>query len=266
MHLSGRPDDILLPFARRNGFSYTLAELTRLMRESGISKGMLLSPPLGGGRPLPNDEVMTICRDSGGLLSPVLTVVPTKEGVTSAISMAKRNLKVVKGFKILLGYFRVFAHSPVFRPLYDLAEEEELPVLFHTGDTADSGGSLVHSHPLTLDALANARPGLRMVACHFGNPWIEDVGELLYKHENLYADVSGLSVGEGRYSVRYGESLARRVSEAIYFAGGADKVIFGSDYPVTSQTSALALVARLDIDPADRRKVLAGNAKRVFRL
>lgn len=266
VHLSGRKDDALLPYARRNGLSYTLGELSRLMKGNGIARALLLSPPLKSGAPLPNEEVMATCQTSGGLLSPVLTVAPTAREVKEAVSMAREAEGTVKGFKVLLGYTEVFAYDPVFDGLYDYAEKEGLPVMFHTGDTADSRGSLIHSHPLTLDALANARPGLKIVACHFGNPWFDDVGELLYKHENVYADVSGLAVGGGRYSLRYTEWLARKLSEAIYFAGGADKVVFGSDYPVTLQSTALALVAKLGIDEVDKRKILSRNARRVFPL
>jgi hypothetical protein len=186
--------------------------------------------------------------------------------VQAAVSLAEKKRNEVKGFKVLLGYFEVFATDKVFGRLYRYAEEEGLPVMFHTGDTADSCGSLAHSHPLTLDALANSRPGLKIVACHFGNPWIEDVAELIYKHENVYADVSGLVVGGTTYSDKYTEWLVNKLDGAIYFAGGADKVIFGTDYPITSPSSALGLVSRLGVTQRDRKKILSGNAERVFGL
>jgi len=139
-------------------------------------------------------------------------------------------------------------------------------VLFHTGDTATSDGSLVHSHPLTLDALSNERPRLRIVACHFGNPWFDDVGELIYKHENIYADVSGLTLGGGAYQREYVRRLAQRISGAIYFAGSAEKVLFGTDYPVTLHTIALGIVRALAISDEDKARILTDNAAELFRL
>jgi predicted TIM-barrel fold metal-dependent hydrolase len=124
----------------------------------------------------------------------------------------------------------------------------------------------VHSHPLTLDSLANARPGLRIVACHFGNPWIEDVAELIYKHENVFADISGLEASGSPYSDRYAAWLVGRLNGAVYYAGGVDKIIFGTDYPVTSPSVALELVAKLDVSRGEKAKVLSGNARRVFHL
>jgi len=266
VHFSGRRDDALIEYARRNGLSYTFNELSRLMQDNGIAHGLLLSPPLTSGAPLPNEQVIELCMKSRGLLLPILTVAPTAAGVKQALSLARKDRDLVKGFKVLLGYVEVFAIDRVFSRLYAYAEEEGLPVMFHTGDTVTSRGSLAHSHPLTLDALANARPGLKIVACHFGNPWIEDVAELIYKHENVYADVSGLAVGGSSYSDRYAEWLVDKLNGAIYFAGGPDKVIFGTDYPVTSHSAALGLVSSLDVNGSGKRRILSENARLVFRL
>ena len=266
MHLSERNDDELWPYASRNGLEYSLDELLRLMRRYGVECGLLLSPPILGGRLLPNETVLKLCGESRGKLSPVLTVDPTAAEVRAAIKLAEQNRKLVKAFKIRLGYVATFAHSPVFSPLYDYAEAEGLPVMFHTGDTASSDGSLVHSHPLTLDALANAREELNVVICHFGNPWFEDVAELIYKHPKVYADISGLSVGGSKYAAKYLGWLAKKISGAIYFAGGAEKVIFGTDYPVTKYSDALTLVKMLEVDRRDKEMILSRNAKSVFHL
>jgi len=265
VHLSERRDDALNRFARRNGLRYTLDELLATMRRYKIARGLLLSPPLQGGLPLPNDEVIRMCRESGGMLAPVLTVEPNARAVKSAVKIAEDNRKDVRAFKVRLGYVKASAESPVFDKLYDHAESEGLPVLFHTGDTAFSTGDLLRSHPLTLDELANKREELTIILCHFGNPWFEDVAELIYKHPNVYADISGLITG-GAYAAEYAEWLAKKISEAIYFAAGAEKVIFGTDYPVTTHTEALALVNRLEIEEGDKEKILGGNAERVFRL
>jgi len=266
IHLSERKDDRLNAYAERNGLKYTLRELLLQMAQNGVVRGLLLSPIVGSGTPLPNSDVLRLCGRSRGKLSPILTVQPDPEAVDGAVRLAKDNLKAVKGFKIMLGYERVYAEDPVFSPLYDYAESAGLPIMYHTGDTADSRGSLIHSHPLTLDALANKRGGLTLIACHFGNPWIDDVAELIYKHENVFADISGLIVGGSRYTEQYAAWLASRLSKAMYFAGGADKVVFGTDYPVTTHSMALSLVDRIEVDARDKKKILSDNAKKVFAL
>ena len=266
VHLSEDSRDELIPYAKLNGLKYNLEELLQLMRENGISGGLLLSPPIRGGTPLPNQKILDLCGRSGGLLSPILTVEHSPSSVEGAVDLARRSKESVKGFKVRLGYLKVFADDPAYDRLYDYAESEGLPVMFHTGDTASHDGSLEHSHPLTLDRLANGRPGLKVVACHFGNPWIADVGELIYKHRNVYADISGLVVSGSKYEAGYLDSVAEQVTRAIYFAGGAEKVIFGTDYPVSTPALALALLGKLRIDADDKQKILWKNAAEVFRV
>jgi uncharacterized protein len=165
-----RKDDMLRHYAKLNGLRYDLRELLELMEGHGVDSALLLSPPMGKGEPLPNAEVVRMCERSRGSLFPVFTVEPEKAAVKDALRLAEAQGGFVKGFKIWLGYRRVFARDEVFDPLYDYAEEHRLPVLFHTGDTASSTGSLAHAHPLTLDEVANEREDLRMVVCHMGNP------------------------------------------------------------------------------------------------
>ena len=264
IHLSENRNDALRAYAENHGLRYNLKELMRLMKENRVVHGLLLSPPLQTGAPLPNEKIIQFCRRSEGKLSPVITVEPTKNEVAKAVKLAKENRREVKAFKIRLGYVNATADSPVFKAIYDYAQEENLPVLFHTGDTASSTGDLLSSHPLTLDRLANKREGLTIVLCHFGNPWFEDVAELIYKHPNVYTDISGLTTGGGGYATKFSEFLADRISEAVYFTGGAEKVIFGTDYPVTTFADALELVELLKIDDADKELILFRNAKKVF--
>jgi len=264
-HCSGkRRDDMLRPYAKLNGLRYDLEELLEQMEENGVAHSLLLSPPMARGDPLPNTEVVRLCERDGDRLFPVFTVEPEKGAVREALRLAETRRGSVKGFKIWLGYRRVFAKDEVFAPLYDYAEEHGLPVLFHTGDTASSTGSLTHAHPLTLDEVANEREGLKMVVCHLGNPWILDTAELLYKHANVFADISGLVVGGGRYTKEYVQTLAQRISEAVFYAGGADKFIFGTDYPVETLEKGLALVSKLKVTQADKEKILWRNAARLY--
>ncbi len=270
IHCSEAQDDLLIPYARFNGLEYTLGELLSEMETENIEGGLLLSPPLKGGGIFPNDGIIDLCNRSRGKLLPILTVEPSRDAVNDALELARKYRGKVKGFKMRLGYVEVFASDPVFSPIYDYAESVNLPVLFHTGDTATSSGSLAHSHPLTLDSLANKREELKIIACHFGNPWIGDVAELIYKHPNVYTDISGLFTGREKEASAYGakflDSLVQKVSEAIYFAGSAEKVLFGTDYPVEAISSAISFAKRLKIEEEDRSKIFFDNARRVFSL
>ena len=266
IHLSESPDDALVRFAKMNSLRYTLEGLLESMKENGVRHGLLLSPPLKSGTALPNEKILDFCRKSRDFLSPVVTVEPTAEEVEAAIVLAESNRKEVRAFKVRLGYVKASASSSVFERLYDYAQSEGLPVMFHTGDTVTSTGDLASSHPLNLDALANRREELTMVLCHFGNPWFEDVAELIYKHPKVYADISGLTTGGGTYPDKFASWLARKISEAVYFAGGPEKIIFGTDFPITAYQDAFDIVKRLDVNEGDREMILWRNAETVFGL
>ena len=263
-HLSERKDDALNPLAKTNGLAYTLNELLGIMRKNKVDHGLLLSPPLNGTACLPNRAIIKLCEKSRKMLSPVITVDPTSKEVKEALELAEQNKGKVKAFKIRLGYVKASGESRLFDRLYKYAESEGLPVLFHTGDTVFSDGDLARAHPLTLDGLANRRKDLRIVLCHFGNPWFDDVAELIYKHPNVYTDTSGLITGEGAYHAKYADWLARKISEAIYFAGGSEKILFGTDYPVSKHSEAIDLIKKLDVDEGEKQKILSGNAGRLF--
>ncbi len=266
IHCSENKEDVLVSYAKANGLEYNLPELLSMMEEHNVSGGLLLSPPLRNGGIVPNRDVIGLCNKSKNRLFPIITTEPNRTMIEDCILLAKKNLGFVKGFKILLGYFPVFPDDKIFSKLYDYAENENLPVLFHTGDTATPDGSLEHSHPLNLDRLANKRDSLKIVACHFGNPWFQDTAELVYKHKNFYADISGLFTGGAKYSKHYLNFLARALSDAIYFMGGAEKLLFGTDYPIATYSESIKLAENLEIDREDIDKILAKNANKVFPL
>lgn len=264
LHLSEDKDDALIRYAWANGLTYTLDELLDMMKKNGIQRGLLLSPPLHVSGCVPNEQILALSNRSSETLSPVVTVDPPIGKVKEAVKFARENRKKIRAFKIRLGYVKATADDRVFDRVYDYAEAERLPVLFHTGDTASSAGDLAAAHPLSLDKLANKRERLTIVLCHFGNPWFDDVAELMYKHPNVYTDTSGLITGGHEYEEKYSDWLARRVSEAIYYVGSAEKVLFGTDYPVTKHADALALIRKLDISELDKEKIFLHNAERLF--
>jgi uncharacterized protein len=266
IHCSESKDDALLSYAIANGLKYNLAELFEMMDQNDVEKGLLLSPPMKNGKPLDNKQIVSMCKKSKDRLFPIITVEPTGNQVEKNIELAKTQKGYVKGFKILLGYFPRYPYDKIYKRIYDYAEKENLPVMFHTGDTATSTGSLEHARPLAIDVVANERPNLKIVVCHFGNPWLQDTGEIMYKHPNVYSDISGLFVTGARYSRNYMNSLRRAISDVIYFVGKADKILFGTDYPIERYPDAINFVRSLKLEEEDIENILSKNARGAFDL
>lgn len=264
IHCSESKEDALIPYAKMNGLNYNLSELLAMMEENNVVSGLLLSPPQNNGSPVPNREIHRLCMKSKDRLFPIVTVKPLGSEVSKCLELARANQGYVKGFKILLGYFANYPYDQVYSRIYTYAESHNLPVMFHTGDTASSTASLVHAKPMGLDVLANERQELKIVVCHFGNPWLHDTAEILYKHPNVFADISGLFTVGAKYSRRYLNCLARALSEAIYFVGTAEKVIFGTDYPIERYSDAIKFTKSLKLTRDDIRKIFSANAKKVF--
>ncbi len=266
IHCSESKDDALISYAKMNGLRYDLSELLELMEDHDVSSGLLLSPPQKNGDPIPNERILELCRKSKDRLCPIITVKPSVSYIERCLKIAKSNKGIVKGFKVLLGYFPRYPYDRVYSKIYEYAEDQELPVMFHTGDTASSTASLEHAKPLGLDLLANQRENLKIVVCHFGNPWFAETAEVLYKHPNVWADISGLFTVGARYTEQYLRYLSRALSEAIFFVGNADKILFGTDYPIERYSEAIKFAKSLQLAEDDIKNILSVNAKKVFDL
>ncbi len=142
--------------------------------------------------------------------------------------------KNVVGLKIYLGYYPFYAYDEVYKPIYELAMKYKLPVVFHTGDTYSERGLLKYSHPLTLDEVAVKYREINFMMAHFGDPWVLDGAEVLYKNRNMYADLSGLIVGDGAKVQRLKDSplFFAHVRHALVYTDCYQKFIFGTDWPL----------------------------------
>ncbi len=170
----------------------------------------------------------------------------------------------VKGLKLYPGYEPFYPHDKRLKVVYDLAEEFQVPVMIHSGDTYSPKGKLKYAHPLEIDEVAVDHPNVRFVICHLGNPWLTDAMEVVYKNANVYADISGLMLGE--FSQAFEDYMNDEIEDVITYAGEPEKFLFGTDWPICSMKSYLEFVGRLEISAHDRRLLLYENSRRLFKL
>lgn len=169
------------------------------------------------------------------------------------------------GLKIYAGYYHYFLTDPVYQPVYELALQFDLPIVIHTGDTYSPKGLLKYSHPLIIDELAVQYPDLKILIAHLGNPWLMDTAELLYKNKNVYADLSGLQVGDTKLLKRFmnQELYMNMFRTALILADSYDKLLFGSDWPLVPIAEYLEFVKML-IPGEHHEKVFYKNALHFF--
>jgi len=138
------------------------------------------------------------------------------------------------GIKIYLGYYPFYAYDDVYEPVYNLAKKYNVPVVFHTGDTYSERGRLRFSHPLAIDEVAVKHRDMTIMMAHFGDPWVLDGAEVVYKNSNVYADLSGLVVGANGEIKRLQETrFFDHLLHALTFTNNYEKFLFGTDWPLT---------------------------------
>ena len=169
-----------------------------------------------------------------------------------------------KALKLYPGYVPVALNDRRTWPVYDLAAEFGLPVMIHTGDTYEKSSKVRFAHPLEVDEVAVDHPEVTFVMAHVGNPWFLDAAEVLYKNDNVFADVSGLTLGD--FQPRYERFARAKLNEVLAFVNDPGKLLFGTDWPISEVGSYLAFVRSLDATEEELEGMLWRNADRVFRL
>jgi uncharacterized protein len=168
------------------------------------------------------------------------------------------------GLKLYPGYEHAYPSDPVFLPAIELAAKYRVPVMIHTGDTYAAHGKLKYAHPLHVDDVAVDYPDVEFIICHLGNPWFRDTAEIIYKNENVHADISGLVLEE--FTAPMEKLMRKGLEELLMYSGDPDSILYGTDWPLVRMGPYLRFVENLKLGAEHKAKLMGGNAMRVFRL
>lgn len=172
---------------------------------------------------------------------------------------------LVKGIKLYPGYDKYAINDPSLEAVFRLAGKHDVPVMIHCGDTYAKGAKVRQAHPLLVDDVAVDYPDVRFVICHLGNPWFQDTAEVLYKNDNVYADISGLTLGDFDYEFeRY---LVTRVKDLIAYMGDpGSQLMYGSDWPLVEMAPYVKFMNSLDFPEKARGNIAWKTAAELFRI
>jgi predicted TIM-barrel fold metal-dependent hydrolase len=196
----------------------------------------------------------------------IVAGVSSSRGWVQEVPQLRRLLEArkIKGIKLYPGYQSFYVHDRQLRPVYELAAEFGVPVMIHTGDTFDPRARVKYAHPLEVDEVAVDFREVTFVICHLGSPWFVDAMEVIYKNENVVADISGLTIGE--FAPRFEQFALPKLREVMDFINDPSKLLFGTDWPISDIASYLRFVQKLDLTVEEMEGLLWRNAARVFRL
>lgn len=153
---------------------------------------------------------------------------------------------------------------------YDLANSDEadllawaaaafdLPLLFHASEPVGHAYAGKQGLPIgALYAFARAAQGVTIVAAHWGGglPFYALMPEVRDALTSVYFDTAASHL-------LYDPAVYRRVIEAV----GVGNVLFGSDFPLTTQAKALERTRAAGLTEAELAAVLGGSAARLLEL
>jgi len=172
---------------------------------------------------------------------------------------------IVKGIKLYPGYDRYAINDPSLEGVFRIAAKHAVPVMIHTGDTYSKGAKVRQAHPLLVDDVAVDYPDVDFVMCHLGNPWFMDAAEVLYKNENVYADISGLTLGD--FSYEFERYMVMRVKDMIAYMGDPGKqLMFGTDWPLVGMRGYVKFLHSLELEEDQTENIAWRTAARLFRI
>ena len=169
--------------------------------------------------------------------------------------------------------------EPRLEAFYDRVEELGVPILIHPNDEAFQhvlegyDGALhlslgrvidvsVSAYRLVLSGIMERHPGLKVIVTHTGGALPYQAGRM-----DKNSGAAKLPQPPSAYLKRmYTDTVSPHtlgVAFAVEFYG-ADRVIYGSDYPCWDPDAALRIMDELDLDDDSYRKITDDNARRLY--
>lgn len=226
--------------------------------EAGVDIGVaiaLTSPHLK--MSIPNEYVAEYVQRGRGTTVGFASVDPGDPQAVDKLRYAATTLGL-KGLKLSPPYQNFHPHSPEAMRVFRAAAELDLPVMFHQGAVFMPRGVLEVANPVLLDKVARDFPDLRLIVAHAGQPWFTETVALMYKHRNVFADLSA------RFHRPW--QLHNILLAAIDYKV-ADRLLFGTDFPVLRPQFCLDALrginerteGKLPAIPADVIEDIIGN-------
>lgn len=154
----------------------------------------------------------------------------------------------IAGVKFHPNFQGISLADPALVELFTALAEAGIPVIAHLGEGADSEaterGAARH-----VPALVDAIPGLVFIACHWGGYHGLDDADIL---------VGSTAYLETSWPPSLSELGVQRVRDLIA-RHGADRVIFGSDWPMADPAAELGHLRSVGLTADDEAAVLGGN-------
>lgn len=172
----------------------------------------------------------------------------------------------VVGIKLYPGYYPVHVFDNVYTPVFELAQQFDVPIVIHGGNVYSYRGHLKYSHPLNVNDVAVKFKKLSFIIAHLGDPWVIDTTTVIANNDNVYADLSGIIVGdEKKITDRMNEKLfIDNIKRGLVYTDCYHKLLFGTDWPLVQIKPYIKFIKSL-IPEDHYEKIFYKNALNVFK-
>ncbi len=174
--------------------------------------------------------------------------------------------------------------APVYEPIYQHAEEREMPIVLHP--TVPAWAEAVKEHSmipmvglmvdhsfamlrLILSGVLERYPNLQVVQPHAGGVLPYLWGRIRNQTEVMGRGMENITQPPNEYYQRVYLDTVSPSALALRFAydfAGPDKLLFGSDHPWVNINTFVKLIEEMDIPQEDKGKIFGLNALRLFKI
>ena len=194
-----------------------------------------------------NDYLLAQAKNNNRFI-PLCSVHPLQQEYATELERVKK--AGAKGLKLHpeFQHFNIDDYGMI--EIYKVAASLEMPILFHVGDANSDASS-----PARLYNALDKVPNLKAVAAHMGGYLAWDEAEELLYGSPIYFDTSDVLLS----------LTPERVVNQIR-KHGADKIMFGSDYPLRSTQSAFDAFDLLNLTDAEKTMIYYTNAYTFYQI
>lgn len=225
-----------------------LSSLHGVLDVSGVDYGVLLG--IADAAKYVDGVNRFVARSRGGHLLGFGTVHPDLSVEENLESLRRNQIPGIK----LHSLFQGFAYDE--RRVWEILEAfgSEFAVIAHVGAGGDRESN-ERATPGMIRDIVRQFPDLRMVACHFGG---------YHRLEEAEQDLLGLDVYlETSWPPTMAQLAPEKVREIIG-KHGADRIVFGSDWPMADPAAEIAAIRALGYSDEITAGILGGNFARLM--
>jgi predicted TIM-barrel fold metal-dependent hydrolase len=155
----------------------------------------------------------------------------------------------------------LFTDDKKYFPIYERCIRHDIPIWIHTSLNFSHVIPMEYGRPLILDRVAVRYGDLKIIAGHAGWPWVTEMVAVLWRHKNVYADISGI---RPKYMGMHNTGW----EPLIHFGNTIlqDKILFATAWPLVMFDTAVNDVRGLPLKPEVAEKWFYKNAARLLKI